>query len=425
MTPLLNNGEYMKIITMCVVYSALIFAPIRDAYSFFPFLYWKFDASAQVGLDDATRNFLEGYPANIRSEVSSLVNESLSRVDISVYGYISRINTLINEQSTKLMCNVAAIKDIPSEVISSLNPFIKKYGPVEGLEKGWSSNSKKFDSDTNAHQYKIAYGDYFEKVAVARCRYSYSSLTISNMDDFISILKARWSIWKALDGECTSADNCSDFALKSLKQQIAQSDTDDINSAKALDELALLNKPKSKEGLFDSFNFEDYENYLLSLNKISLALVITKLRRESFVVMNLNSRNIDFSVFIQEANREMLRLNNIEFYDVNEMAVALNSLSEKMNEQKNTLSDIRPFSVQTRNYKEELIRASDYYLKIIHDRYNSLIPTLISSSAGIKLKPPRIELMPITLINQMPMSNGVIIGPPKPQVITGKATGNN
>lgn len=410
---------------MCFVYSALIFTPIRNAYSFFPFLYWKFDANAQVGLDDVTRSFLEGYPANIRAEVSTLVNESLSRVDLSVYGYISKINTLINEQSTKLMCNVAAIKDIPSEVISSLNPFITKYGPVEGLEKGWSSSSNKFGSDTNAHQYKIAYGDYFEKVAVARCRYSYSSLTISNMDDFISILKARWSIWKALDGECTSADNCSDFALKSLNQQIAQSDIEDIKSANALNELSLLNKPKNKGGMFRSFNFEDYENYLLNLNKISLALVITKLRRESFVVMNLNSRNIDFSVFIQEANREMQRLNRIEFYDVNEMTIALNYLLRKMNEQKNALSEIKPFSAQTKSYKEELIKASDYYSKIIHDRYNSLIPTLTFSSAGIKSRPPRIELMPITIINQMPMFNGVIIGPPNPQVITGKATENN
>lgn len=239
-----------------------------------PFFVGRFDLTAKAGLDADTIRLLDGYPKEVKEQALQLVKEALPLLDKSVNSYLDRINAILIEQQTTMICTSAGIVGTSVDQALERFPFLKGSTPLENLEKRWSEVEKKFTDQTTSHEYMIKYADFIYSIGLAKCKIQVTPSLQPVVDRMLAKYNSRFSIWVSLDLICSTASNCFESIYNETYAYLIKSDPRDVADNDAIDKLKQVKPPKKQ--YFAPFNYSAYEEDFFEMNRILLSVALTK-----------------------------------------------------------------------------------------------------------------------------------------------------
>ncbi|MDT7003855.1 hypothetical protein [Klebsiella variicola] len=259
---------------LSLVLATCMFIPGVSPALDLPFFVGRFDLNAKAGLDADTIRLLDGYPKEVKEQALQLVKDALPLLDKSVNSYLDRINEILIEQQTMMICTSAGIVGTSVDQALERFPFLKGSTPLENLEKRWSEVEKKFTDQTTAHEYMIKYADFIYSVGLAKCKIQVTPSLQPVVDRMLAKYNSRFSIWVSLDLICSTASDCFENIYNETYAYLIKSDPRDVAYNDAINKLKDVKPPRKQ--YFSPFNYSRYEDIFFEMNRILLSVALTK-----------------------------------------------------------------------------------------------------------------------------------------------------
>ncbi|TDV08856.1 hypothetical protein DET60_102245 [Raoultella planticola] len=388
------------------------------------------DVGFTVGLDDRTRQFLEQYPPELRQQIEALLVTSLGLVDKSVYGYIDKINNVMDDKIRQLKCVRQSVVDAPADSVSSFVDMLKKSkdGPSSRVREMLETLFDDFSPTTPAYRYNDRYADLSTKIGVALCKYdSFSNAQAINLTDMLVQVTNAYRLWFNIYKTCTNAVNCLDEQNRLLNSEIKNADKRDVDKADAVNVSNEIIKlyPKINTNTFlglrkTHFIPRDFEREIAKAYNTIEAIKLAEIARIRKNIIALNTIQLN-SVGLVTTTNEWISLNpaissfkflplNITINEPNpdyksKGQIFFSDVNTNMTKLKNDLIQTEAPTSDAKELKEQLSKAIEEYQAKLSEMQN-----LISQGKQVQTIPIQI-IIPIPMQGISGSSSGVVTLP--------------
>ncbi|WP_162957805.1 hypothetical protein, partial [Pseudomonas aeruginosa] len=252
--------------TSCaVLLSTLLPATSSQAFGG-PIASLGFDVKA--GLDSATINFLNNYPATVREEAVKGANQILNRADESVSKIFDQSRDLV-----LLAKDVAVCAGVTLETVG-----VGTFRRMFGIHPNWTERLKEFVADiqdeatltsTPAVLYK-QYVDADNRGRDAYCLTHQGDLDQEGIMNLRKQIKTTALMWQRLEPYCANVRECYALVSATVDAAVQGAAKQDLKRIDAADRLAKIKRPPEPQRSVFSSNFDlrTYELALLALLSI-------------------------------------------------------------------------------------------------------------------------------------------------------------
>jgi hypothetical protein len=346
-----------------------------------------------VGLDPATRNFLERMPAEMREESLRLLREALPIIDRSVLSYLQEVENVINRQVDRAPCKMAEIAGAGVSTVPKAFGFRPK--PVRGLRDAIHALDTAAWTKRSLNDLSIEYVDLLYDVWLTGCEVSSVPPALREVSVLQADVRRRDALWARLQGRCDTAQSCAATVPREAARVLNNAHPDDVRLTKARERLDSNKVPS--DGWLRSVTLRQYEESLLQLYRVEDELVLFREARASMARKVLAAvkplvtppRQLDSASLLQGNDcRSIIR--------VRQSLIAVNAEDEALLNLVNGL----------RNYSTDVaaeVDASGQTLRSAIDLRNGLTnrarqEILRLSTRLDMLRGTRIEQVPVTLL---------------------------
>ncbi|HCH7782784.1 TPA: hypothetical protein NNM78_002223 [Pseudomonas aeruginosa] len=225
-----------------------------------------FDVKA--GLDSATINFLNNYPATVREEAVKGANQILNRADESVSKIFDQSRDLV-----LLAKDVAVCAGVTLETVG-----VGTFRRMFGIHPNWTERLKEFVADiqdeatltsTPADLYK-QYVDADNRGRDAYCLTHQGDLDQEGIMNLRKQIKTTALMWQRLQPYCANVRECYALVSATVDTAVKGAAKQDLKRIDAEDRLAKIKRPPEPQRSVFSSNFDlrTYELALLALLSI-------------------------------------------------------------------------------------------------------------------------------------------------------------
>jgi hypothetical protein len=248
-------------------------------------------ARAEVGLDDATRDFLNKLPDTWRPQIGKIVDDTLNRTDKSVKSYLEAIDKLLTSKIAETQCAfVGSERQIIEDIVSRF-PWISKEGPMQDLREYVSSKEKAFRPTMSPTEIKSVLDDVSLKASIVWCQNFAVPTAKIDARSMIDAYSLRWLVWNRLESlRCNQVRACLPLYKEKLDQEIAAADSRDVLSSNAKNRVAAITLSESSSSwFFGTKSFADYESAATEFFNIENSIGGSKALREAQAAIILTS----------------------------------------------------------------------------------------------------------------------------------------
>ena len=199
--------------------------------------------NAQVGIDQATRDYLNTLPVELRQQVVEAVRESLTLLDASVKQYIDELDTMLAKQVLNAQC---AAVGVVGNGIGQLKQSVigTKPMPIEDLRKDKDATIRAFKPGNAPGRYSDVYVDLLTRIKTTSCNVQIEPAAKAPVDEMYQDAFKRWMIWNRLSAsKCSDAFACFSQIKANLTTKIVQSDARDLDAVDARERLSAVVAP--------------------------------------------------------------------------------------------------------------------------------------------------------------------------------------
>jgi flagellar biosynthesis chaperone FliJ len=330
-----------------------------------------------AGVDRKTRKWVDSLPEKVRIEAIKMLEQALPLVDKSVNGYLDRVEEIMSSTISDAGCQAQAFGKGTIDFLGSAITFSGMPRPINDLKKEKKAYKKRFDRDTSPTLYADDYADLVANISLTRCQLLHSPDAVSRVDLIMEDVLPLFQLWTRLEEEnCTSAENCLEQKLKSIKDMGQRADIRDVAASEYERIISSVHHPKVSS--FRQFRPGPYEVALIKIYRAEDALMLAKFRRISLARMHLDaaddklsSLNYQYKTAYDDLNKNPKRSSDSANHAAVNL-VAVNALIDKAEETAVELKEQvdlqRNRAAAMRRKLEELKNIADNNIRQIHDK---------------------------------------------------------
>lgn len=193
------------------------------------FVYAKVKTESEIiaGLDEKTRNLIEGLPANLRAEAIKALQEAQPLIDKSVAKYLDDVDTRIANRIDQAGCVAVVTADIIVEKIKG--PWGEKT-PITTLKRDYDTR-KHFDP-RNVENLALTYADLVGSIVRTGCGV-YDTKAKAVISEFRSEVGQKMDMWHQIRNYCKTPDECLVMRYSDVRNLIANSEQRDLDFTNA------------------------------------------------------------------------------------------------------------------------------------------------------------------------------------------------
>lgn len=247
--------------------------PSTNSYAFLGGVVGYMGFDVDIGLDSATRAFLQGYPEDIRKQVVLGANQVLDRADESVARVFVQSHGLLLGAKDVVVCSGRVMEHIPRGMMErffGLRP--DSYSAIaEQSLMDFRAGVKLIDSPN-----KIANGyTNIDNIASdAFCLTLQSDLDHYRVVRLRPEVKTSGLLWTRLEPLCENVRGCYALTLATVHTSMANAVRQDLVKTKAEERFAAIKQPPlPTSGWKSNFDLVQYEHALNSLLAINDDLI--------------------------------------------------------------------------------------------------------------------------------------------------------
>lgn len=203
----------------------------------------KTDSEIVAGLDEKTRDLIDGMPEKVRVEAIKALKEAKPMVDESVAKYLEDLDARLSNRIDQTMCSLAAAGEIVLEKLKG--PWGEKT-PMSTLKSDYDKR-KHFDPK-NVRNLSYTYVDLVKAIAIVGCGV-FDMRARAIVQELREEVTGKMNTWHQIRDLCSTPAECLEMRYPYVRQLIANSDPRDVEFTKAKAEYEKVNgKPVSKVG---------------------------------------------------------------------------------------------------------------------------------------------------------------------------------
>ncbi|BCM19183.1 hypothetical protein [Mesorhizobium sp. J8] len=233
------------------------------------------DLEATVGLDQKTREFVDGLPKEVREQILGLLKDALPLIDQSINTYMFRVNEILDKQINHIECAAVGTGEVLGADLKSSLPGMHPPEPVENLQKDKDNTVGSFKANTKPNTYAQAYADFLYRAAVTSCQVGFADQAGVEVAELQTDVRPRWEVWHRVNGTCNDAAGCYATLSKDLKALLDGSNQQDVAAVDGRKRYAAIVPPRVPS-FFGHWDPSAHERALGDLLAIQTSLGVAK-----------------------------------------------------------------------------------------------------------------------------------------------------
>jgi hypothetical protein len=189
------------------------------------------EVRAIAGLDEATRDFIQGLPDEAREQLVAAVNRSFDRADQSVLLYVNEIDALLSRKIVELQCVVISSSGGIVDEIMRRFPWLAGPRPMEELRNEVREQEARLNSEVEPEFVETIYLDIAYAASILKCRSGLPGLQ-NEANAVIDTMTRRYLVWNRVsEFDCQQVIDCLSVYRAFLEALFTTADPRDVRDA--------------------------------------------------------------------------------------------------------------------------------------------------------------------------------------------------